>query len=188
VGREVVAQALQRLVSHCKAPGAILQVMMRELIGPEVQSVDDSSMLLLVRTGETATASRRELPCSIDALPHVRGLIEVRCAEAGLDEAKAGLFGIACVEGFTNIVRHTEGQVEGSKIELLVQRNADQLKVDFVYLGDEVKLPPIREPDFSDYPEGGFGLSIMRQATDELVYDHREGINTISLVKHLTGA
>ncbi len=186
VGRAVVSAAVKRLLGHCRAPSAILNALMREIIGPQVRAVDDTSLLLAVRTGDITRASRRELPFSMDGLAHVRGLVGVRCEQAGLEEAQAALFTVACVEAFTNIVRHATGRLADSKIELLVELEAGALRTEFVYLADAVTLPAISAPQLEEYPEGGYGLSIMQAASDDMRHGHQDGINTIMLAKQVS--
>jgi PAS domain S-box-containing protein len=185
VGREAVEAAVRRLLMSCKAPAAIVHALIRDLIAPGVRVVDDTTLLLAVRTGDTTNASRRELPYLVDALVDVRGLVEARCEKAGFEEVEASLFTLACVEAFSNIVRHSQGRLAESKIELVVVHKPGCLLVEFIYLADQVELPQHCTPVLEDYPEGGFGLSIMREATDRLEYEHHDGINTIRLTKNV---
>jgi sigma-B regulation protein RsbU (phosphoserine phosphatase) len=186
VGGEAVQAKVQSLMAQHRTPAAVLQRLRCELLGSEVRATDDMTMLLALRTGPTAAESRRELSASLDSLQHVRGLVGVRAVEAGMAETVAGLFTVACVEAFTNVVRHATGREPDMPIELVVTRKETELHVEFIYLGDAFEPPAeIAETCFDDYPEGGFGLSIIRQASDRVDYEHRDGVNTVRLVRYL---
>jgi anti-sigma regulatory factor (Ser/Thr protein kinase) len=91
---------------------------------------------------------------------------------------------VAVVEAFTNIVRHAEGGLPDAPVEVLGWAGADGLKVELVYIGDAYR-PSGEVPDtqFDEYPEGGFGLQIMRGACDEVAHLHDGGVNTVRLRK-----
>jgi len=42
-------------------------------------------------------------------------------------------------------------------------------------------LPP--DTDFAAFPEGGFGLRIMRDGTDAVEHVHAAGVNTVRLTR-----
>jgi PAS domain S-box-containing protein len=183
IGRAAVEHSVRRLLAQCTAPAAVVHALVRDLMQPGVRAVDDMTIMLALRTDDTQRASRRELPYQLDALQHVRGLVSARCTEAGLLETEAGLFTVACVEAFTNIVRHSQGRCQLSVVELLVLRQPSCLVVEFIYLAEPVVLPTPQDPVLEAYPEGGFGLRIMREASDTLEHLHGAGINTIRLTK-----
>ncbi len=58
--------------------------------------------------------------------------------------------------------------------------------VDFVTIGEPFAVPA-QPPatDLADFPEGGFGLSIMRQVSDAVEHRHDLGVNTVRLVRQL---
>lgn len=134
----------------------------------------------------TATSARLAVPPKLEAIATVREAVEFRALAASLDEAAAGLFALACVEAFTNIVRHAGVQPEGGCIEITIDVLADRLQVDFIHSGRYFDPPStLPEVRFDQYPEGGLGLRIIREASDEVRYLRGEGSNTVRLVKHL---
>jgi len=52
-------------------------------------------------------------------------------------------------------------------------------------VGDPFRPPSTLPPThFETFPEGGFGLAIIRKAADDVVYDHHAGVNTTRLAIH----
>jgi anti-sigma regulatory factor (Ser/Thr protein kinase) len=185
LGRERVTDLLVQLLARLTTPAAVLHVLRREFASTGARITDDLTLALAIATGPTALASRRELSPNLVDLKHVRGLIEHRGQQAGLGEVEANLFAVACVEAYTNAVRHTRGRPPGAPVELVVRIEPDALVVDIVTLGEAFSPPPPpqAETNFDDFPEGGFGLNIMRQATDGLEYLHELGVNTVRLIR-----
>jgi serine phosphatase RsbU (regulator of sigma subunit)/anti-sigma regulatory factor (Ser/Thr protein kinase) len=184
LGRERVVEMLAGLLRELRTPAAALHALRREIDATGARLTDDLTLALALLPGETKQASRRELSRGLDDLGHVRGLVEDRARKAGLDEVGAGLFALACVEAYTNAVRHTRGRPAQAPIELVVRIDDDMLVVDIVTLGEPFEpLDEVVETRFDKFPEGGFGLSIMRQAADRVTHDHALGVNTVRLVR-----
>lgn len=184
LGRDRVTDLLVQLLARLETPAAVLHVLRRELTSTGARMTDDLTLVLAIASGPTALASRRELPPELADLRHVRGLIEHRGLEAGLDAVETSLFAVACVEAYTNAVRHTRGRPAGAPVELVVRIEPDALVVDIVTLGDPYALPaPAADTNFDDFPEGGFGLNIMRQASDRVDHLHALGVNTVRLIR-----
>lgn len=184
VGREAVVEKVQALLGRHDTPAAVLHVLKRDLLGADVRVTDDMTMLLAVRTGDTAQHSRRELRWSAHDIGHVRGLVAARATAAGLDETDAGLYTVACVEAFTNIVRHARGQPAEAPIEMVVSVARGAIGTEFIYLGDAFRPPePAAETSFDDYPEGGFGATIMERAADLVEYERVDGVNRVRLIR-----
>ena len=185
LGRERVVELLVGLLRELHTPAAALHALRREIDATGARLTDDLTLALALLAGDTLQASRRELSRGLDDLGHVRGLVEDRARRAGLDEVGAGLFALACVEAYTNAVRHTRGRPAQAPIELVVSLDDEALCVDIINLGEPFELPvEAAETNFDEFPEGGFGLSIMRQAADGVEHRHALGVNTVRLVRH----
>jgi len=184
LGRERVTALLADLMARVQTPAAVLHALRRDLVATGARITDDLTLALAIASGPTQQASRREMPADLADLKHVRGVIEHRCREAGLAEVETSLFAVACVEAYTNAVRHTRGRPAGAPVELVVRVEPEAIVVDIVTLGEPFVPPaPEAETSFEDFPEGGFGLHIMQQASDALDYLHERGVNTVRLVK-----
>ncbi|WP_295536132.1 PAS domain S-box protein [uncultured Pseudacidovorax sp.] len=185
VGVQQVHGAFRRLAGRHATPGALLH-RLRQLLLAGTELTDDVT-LAAVRVGEPAQAGRRiELPPGTPAIARLRALVEQGLAEAGARGVAADLFTVAVVEAFTNIVRHSRGLLPQAPVEALVQRRSGALVVELVYIG-EPYTPPAQPPitQFDDYPEGGFGLTIIRKACDRVDHLHHDGVNTVRLAHWL---
>lgn len=186
VGRERVVAAVARRLRLHASPAAVLHTLRRDLLQGGVRLQDDVTMVAVQREPGPATTVRIELPMRLSELRQVRAFVALHTSAAGLEEGACGLLEVACVEAFTNIVRHGEGLLEGAPVELLARREAGQLVIELVHLGDAF-TPPVDPPDtdFGVFPEGGFGLEIIRGASDGVEYLHTSGVSTIRMTKRL---
>jgi anti-sigma regulatory factor (Ser/Thr protein kinase) len=129
---------------------------------------------------------RIEVPVRLDSIRAVRRFVAGQARAAGLDEAAAGLLVVAGVEAFTNVVRHASGGIEGAPVELVAHTVAGRFMLDLVYTGDSYAHEgPPPETDFAAFPEGGFGITIIHGASDDVEYLHDDGVNTMRIVKQL---
>jgi len=189
LGRERVVELLVGLLRELRTPAAALHALRREIDATGARLTDDLTLALALLPGDTLQASRRELSRGLDDLGHVRGLVDDRARKAGLDEVGAGLFALACVEAYTNAVRHTRGRPAQAPIELVVLVDDDALTVDIVTLGEPFEPPQgVADTSFDKFPEGGFGLCIMRQTADSVSHGHAMGVNTVRLLRRLPRA
>jgi serine/threonine-protein kinase RsbW len=110
----------------------------------------------------------------------------------GLDEAEAYLLELAVVEAVSNVIRHAYGGRSGNPVDISVTVTPQGMIMDIRDRG--VALDPgvldrakeFQEPEgISDLPEGGMGLSIIKQVMDKVTYASRDGINTLSMAKAL---
>lgn len=126
--------------------------------------------------------SRCLLPARVESIRELRGLVERGARRAGLAGDALALFVVACVEAFTNVVRHGQGRPADAPIELVVRAEGDALVVELVHAGDAFHAPARVLPvELAHYPEGGLGLFIMQAATDKVEHVHDAGLNTVRL-------
>jgi PAS domain S-box-containing protein len=186
VGRDRVTRAaVHRLRAHA-TPAAALHTLRGDLLVPGVQLQDDVTMVVVQRQPAGEHTARLELPLRLKSLRQVREFVGTQTAAAGLDETECSLLEVACVEAFTNIVRHGEDLVAGAPLELVARREAHCLVLELVHLGAAYTPPQeAEETDFGVYPEGGFGLQIIHGASDRVQYLHDEGVNTTRMSKRL---
>lgn len=186
VGRERVIEAAARRLRAHPSPGAVLHALRCDLLQDGVSMQDDVTMVVVQRQAAGPHMARVELPLQLQALRQVRGFVGAQAAAAGLDEAACGLLEVACVEAFTNIVRHGQGLLPGAPVELLARRQPDALVIEIVHLGAAFQPPEeLPETEFGDFPEGGFGLQIIQGASDGVEYLHDAGVNTMRMTKRL---
>jgi anti-sigma regulatory factor (Ser/Thr protein kinase) len=126
---------------------------------------------------------RIEVAHSVASLRTVRDFVVTQADAADLSETEIGLLEVAAVEAFTNIVRHARGQMEGALVNIVARVASGRVELELVYIGDAIALPDVVEPDLSQFPEGGFGMSIIEAVCDQVDYLHDGGVNTVRIVK-----
>ena len=186
VGRQRVTDAVAYRVLLHGTPAAAVHSLRRDLLGGGVVTQDDVTMVLVQsRPG----LHRVELPLVLASIRAVRRFVAAQARAAGVDGAAIGLLEVASVEAFTNIVRHARGLLEGAPLEIVARSADGRFMLDLVYLGEP--YAPQGAPaatDFGQYPEGGFGISIILGASDDVEYLHEDGVNTMRLIKQIDGA
>lgn len=187
IGRDLLNQTAQRLLSVHHSPSMTLHALRRNLLTHDVILKDDLTLVLLTRPVHQNSA-RLEIPVSLEALRSVRFFVEELSVKAGLDESRSGPVVVAAAEIFTNAIRHATGRLQGAPMEIVSEISIDRFVIEFRYLGDSFEPPAdLPETDFGAFPEGGFGLHIIRQATDGVEYLHEDGVNLIRMWVSLDG-
>jgi anti-sigma regulatory factor (Ser/Thr protein kinase) len=115
-----------------------------------------------------------------------REFVTHQALQNGMSEADTAMFEVASVEVFTNIVRHAKGLMAGAPVEMLTSCVRHEFVLDVSYLG-EAYTPPeeLCETNFDVFPEGGFGLTIIRSACDRVEYLHHKGVNTVRMIRYI---
>ncbi|WP_157271795.1 SpoIIE family protein phosphatase [Azohydromonas aeria] len=182
MGREQILALVAELLQYVPTPAALLHLLRRRLQDMGAEFKDDVTLALAMRSLSQPLRSRRELPARLEAIYDVRGLVEYRARQAGLAEDERALFVVACVEAFTNVVRHGQGRPDDAPVELVVAIDDTAMVVEMVHLGEAFEAPgPVALGELDDYPEGGFGMFIMHSASDSVEHLHRNGVNTVRL-------
>lgn len=188
-GDDSVEQALRSCVQKHETPGLALHAMQEALLGPHMKLTDDSSLLLVSMQDPQDTLLCHNFQPRLEDVKLLRRKIE---ASVGTFEWRAqdlNLCTVACVEAFTNIVRHAVQLPQNAPIEVLTRCDEKALEVTFVYLGDPFDMTDTRIPKVpdletldQDWPEGGFGLHIIQTVCSALRYELRDGVNHLHLV------
>jgi len=186
IGRERVNDCMRTLLTAGHSPAAALHTLRQQLLSPGSHLGDDVTLVLVARPDRNNHPARRELAISMDAMVSLREFITEHMRHSGLPEQEADVFLVACVEVFTNIVRHGKGLRAGAPLEVVTEQLPDEFVVRLIHLGLAF-TPPQEAPeaDFDTFPEGGFGLTIIRNACDRVDYLHQDGVNTVRLGRWL---
>jgi PAS domain S-box-containing protein len=184
LGRDHVNATLRRLVRQHPTPSAALHALRHELLDSTVQINDDVSLALIMRPISATTHTRCEVPIELHSIGTLRQFVLEQTQRAALQEADAAMFELACVEVFTNIVRHAKGLLPGAPVEITSRYTGQELVIEVIHLGDAF-TPPVEpvEPDLSTFPEGGFGMTIIRSACSRVEFLHHDGVNTIRMTR-----
>jgi PAS domain S-box-containing protein len=186
IGHERVVEAAVRHLRCHPSPAAALHSLRAELFTSGVTLQDDVTMFVIQWRHRSEPVARVELPLSMRALQGVREFVGQQAAAAGVEETERALLEVACVEAFTNIVRHGQGLLADAPLELMARRHDDALVLELVHIGEHFEPPgQTAETNFAEFPEGGFGLTIIRNASDGVQYLHEAGVNTMRMTKRL---
>lgn len=180
LGRERInLEAVKKMSQHA-TPSMALHALRQELSLHQLNMTDDLTMVMLMRCDTRREVTRLELNVSLSSLRQLRNFMTENCTR--LIQKKADLLTVAAVEVVTNVIRHASGLVLGAPIEIMVEQSAKGLVLDFKYLGERFE-PPSDSPetDFTHFPESGFGLKIIRLASDRMEYSYHEGVNALRL-------
>jgi anti-sigma regulatory factor (Ser/Thr protein kinase) len=101
-------------------------------------------------------------------------------------------FGLALVEHITNLMRHAYARQPGGKVYGRLTHTAAALALETLDAGlpfDPARLPtqPPRYESWTDLPEGGYGLPLIRAVMDELHYERRDRYNVWRMSRRLPG-
>ena len=182
IGRDLINATVRRLVLEHGTPGASLHSLRRTLLHDTVKINDDVSLVLVMLPQGAARRERCELPIEMKSLRPFREFVAQQALREGMSETDTAMFEVASVEVFTNIVRHAKGLLAGSPVEMVASCTRQEFVLEVIYLG-EAYLPPeeLTETNFDVFPEGGFGLTIIRNACDRVEFLHHAGVNTVRM-------
>lgn len=117
----------------------------------------------------------------------IRGL----ALAATFDETAAFQLELCVIEATTNAIRHAYSGLPGNEVEVVVELVADRISFLIYDSGkahpDFDQMTPLsfdwKSPD--QVPEGGMGLSIIREIMDEVQYSSYQGRNCLAMTKFL---
>ena len=186
IGRDLINTTVRQLVMQHGAPGAALHSLRRTLLHDEVKINDDVSLVLVMLPSAPGSKEHCELPIEMNSLRAFREFVALQALRSGLSEADTAMFEVASVEVFTNIVRHGKGLLAGAPVELVTHCERQEFVLEVIYLGDAYTPPEeLTETNFDVFPEGGFGLTIIRNACDRVEYLHHAGVNTVRMCHYV---
>jgi PAS domain S-box-containing protein len=180
LGHALLNQTVSRHAQSHATPAMVIHALRRDLLVDTATLTDDLTMVMLSRYSLERNIARLEAPVALGSLRQMREFMEIHTAH--LSESVAGPLVVAAVEVTTNVIRHAIDLVPNAPIEVVVETSPNGTQFDFNYLGARFD-PPANRPDtdFSDFPEGGFGLYIIQAASDRVEHLHHLGVNTVRM-------
>lgn len=186
IGRDLINATVCKLVRTHTTPAAVLHSLRRDLLHCDVSINDDVSVVLVMQPPETGGKVRGEFMIDMKSLHTVREFVRLQALRCGMTESEVAMLEVAGVEVFTNIVRHAQGVLAGAPVELVVQCLRNEFVLEVIHLGDAFTPPEeLAEANFDVFPEGGFGLIIIRNACDRVEYLHHDGVNTVRMSRFI---
>jgi serine/threonine-protein kinase RsbW len=93
---------------------------------------------------------------------------------------------LAAHEVCTNIVEHAYAGIGGRIfISLSLAKDPSQFVIDLVDSGRSFSMPEVRQPNQDELQTSGYGLFLIYQLMDQVVYDPQSGSNHWRLVKKI---
>ena len=144
------------------------------------QQSDDLTMLAIrFKESSDKTLSLEQDLSEIEKIP---SFIE----SLGLDEKTTDELNLAIEEAVTNIISYSSGKGD---IEINAKKKTDRVIVTLKDNGKPFDPTSTIEPDISstpnDRPIGGLGIFLVRRLMDEVSYDRKDGVNSLTLIKKL---
>jgi anti-sigma regulatory factor (Ser/Thr protein kinase) len=129
----------------------------------------------------------RRFARDVGSLPDIVGFINEFGGSHGLGDDPRFDAELIIEELFTNLVKHGTGTT--SEIEIALARDGDALTI---RLRDRVVTPfdpsQVHRPSSGDELgplPGGRGLELVRRIADDVRFEHRDGISTITVTKRI---
>lgn len=189
-GAERLGQRVSELQAAKIPVTTLLQAVRQSIHDFEQTSVpSDDRTCLAIRCNASAaeSPSELELPWRLDALGALRQFIDERARSAGLSDTACDALILAAYEAATNVIRHAKPSFLDARLLVRMEDTTTSVEVSLYYVSKPyVPLP--REPDFSGESEGGFGLYIIENCVDVVVYDSpAESVVRVYLRKNKSG-
>jgi serine/threonine-protein kinase RsbW len=129
-----------------------------------------------------------KVPATLSRIDDVRRWSSGHMRAAGVDDQAVGELELAITEAMSNAIRHSYGEDHRQLIELSLA--IDPSRIEFTILDRGAPFVPgtarTSEGDDPDsFGEGGYGLGLLEQLTDELSRTQRpDGATAVTLVRH----
>lgn len=165
---------------------------LREFSG-EINFQDDLTCVAVrideVLTTEADGTIRLKIDNSLRELQRVRQFVRTVAKmlfKKAISETSVEQFELAVNEVVTNIIRHAFSDKSEHLIELVAGKSIDELQISLVYGGEKFDPQNVPPPSFDGSRDGGFGLFIISNCVDRVIYSHDLDKHTISLTKKVT--
>lgn len=163
-----------------------------ELLNAVVQAIDDFSRGVDQEDDITVIVAKAlprqvsfELPATLEHLDQIVAAINHNAALYSDDFAYE--VELASSEAVTNIIEHAYREKQGT-IRVEMTLNQDGFQLDLFDEGEPFDVTATPDPNFDTPQESGYGISIMRQIMDEMLYEPgTERGNHWRLVKFANG-
>lgn len=126
------------------------------------------------------------LPARLQAMPELRRFINAFCDDVrAADPSFAFCLKLAVHELAVNIIRHSLPAQDGPPIAVEAFWHGDRAVVQLLYKGSAFQAPTAPCLPLDAKSEGGYGLFMIAQCADDVVYSRRgDGLNCVTVIKH----
>jgi phosphoserine phosphatase RsbU/P len=137
---------------------------------------------------------RRHFPGKPSQISVIREFVRTGCRRVwkeASDNKAISQLELAVSEAASNIILHGLQEPPGElteqrlNIELILDIDAQQACITFLYPGCEFLPQAVPKPDFTGVSESGYGLYLIQQSVDEVHYSRNDaGLCTIRFIKN----
>lgn len=124
--------------------------------------------------------------CELQRVRHFVRTVAKMLFKKAVSETSIEQFELAVNEVVTNIIRHAFQGKSDHQIELVAGKSIDELQISLIYGGEQFDPQNVPPPSFDGSRDGGFGLFIISNCVDRVIYSHDSAKHTISLTKKIT--
>jgi len=164
LGFERFAEIIRDSV-HLTASALSNQVIGRVEQFSEGHEQDDDISLIVMKA--LPRSVELEIPGTTAILDHILATIYEYAAIYSVDFANQ--IELGCSEVITNIIKHAYKNLTGV-IQIKIHLELDGLGFDFIDHGESFDFELVSEPDPQQLLESGYGISIIKQIFDEVIY------------------
>ncbi|MDZ7765754.1 MAG: ATP-binding protein [Melioribacteraceae bacterium] len=125
----------------------------------------------------------------IENLEKVAEFVELFGEEHGLDSKTSFELNLILDELVTNIINYAYDDEDKHIIEIVLEKSNNTINIQTIDDGEEFN--PLKKNEVNvkasleDRKIGGLGIHIVKQKTDDISYERKEGRNILNLIKKL---
>jgi len=190
---------VKRLMQIIKAnaqipPKALVHIIQRSVLDySNSDTFDDDLTLIVVKLDPTYTPEvdkvvEASFAKNLSQLEAVRDFVAKGCQALPGDEERITIeLQLAVNEAFTNIVKHGGDGKAGDAIVVRIDRQSVGLMIEIRDQGEPFQPEEIAHPDLSGGQDSGFGLYMIEEIADKVVYcqkQNREDWNSLKIFKN----
>ena len=135
---------------------------------------------------------RLRIKNTFEAIPAANGDVSKWLESRKAPEGPSYLATLAIEELVTNCIKYGYDDKREHEIEISLSIAKGKLRLTVTDDGHEFNPLAIAEPDTSspveDRPIGGLGIHLLRKLADEMLYERRDGLNRVTIVKQLASS
>jgi serine/threonine-protein kinase RsbW len=133
---------------------------------------------------------------NFEAVSHLGQTIHHLAADAGMGEIESARFELGVVEALNNVVEHAYQMQSNHTIKVVCELSKTQFIIHIADKGIAMRQSlfainsqqDIKETSLvEDFPEGGWGLTLIKSIMDEVSYKSENGTNHLTLLKKMNG-
>lgn len=133
--------------------------------------------------------TKKSFERNIDELQNIFNFLKIRWEEFHVQVNDQLDMELSVEEIFMNMIRHNRSE-SAQDIEIKVEKKDREIMLSLIDSEDiPFDITNTKEIDFNDYiknlKSGGLGIHLVKELMDEVKFEHRQGVSTITITKHI---